>query len=441
MPSFTHGHALLIGVGTYQDPKWSAPATLTDAQGVAAALTDPAISGYPPAQVLLLHDAQATREGLTTALQKLAQRTTPDDTVVIFFCGHGALGTDGRYYFATHEAVFTNQQIQAGTGFSAPDLITLLRTIKAQKLLFIINACFSGHISPTLGPAEVLGAPPSATLGLELLATGEGRALITASRPTQYSYYQRTQDRTFFGQALIDGLRGKVANSGGYIGLYELYQHLYTSVKAAAAGVSGLQEPMLTILQGVGPFPVALYPGATPAALGSAPILQTPPRDMAVEIVPRTTVQAIGQGAQVLNLQSGGGSVSIDQSKLIDFSGAMIEGGVKMGDVARGNITKIDINVGASDVAKADTKQELLDLIGKLQAEVAGLTDAPKGKRQDAEDALRRAKEAGEEGDKERLVEKLEFAQKLMLALGGAIPAALKLGETIGAVLQRALGL
>src|SRR5215216_4561886 len=99
MPSFTHGHALLIGVGTYQDAKWSAPATLADAQGVAAALTDSAISGYPPAQVLLLHGAQVTREGLTTALQKLAQRTTPDDTVVIFFCGHGALGTDGVYYF------------------------------------------------------------------------------------------------------------------------------------------------------------------------------------------------------------------------------------------------------------------------------------------------------------------------------------------------------
>lgn len=128
---------------------------------------------------------------------------------MIFLCGHGALGTDGVYAFATHETEFVGNKIQAGTGLTAPNLIALLRSIKAQKLLFIINACFSGQLSPTLGPTEVFGAPSSASFGLDVLASGEGRALITASRPTQYSYYMPDAEHTFFGQALLDGLYGK----------------------------------------------------------------------------------------------------------------------------------------------------------------------------------------------------------------------------------------
>lgn len=433
MSLFTQGHALVIGVGAYQDPEWRAPITVRDAEGVAEALKDPAIGAYPPDQVTLLCNEQATRAGVTTALEKLAQQVKKRDTVFIFFAGHGALGDDGEYYFGTQDTVFMpNNRIKAGTGLSAPELITRLRAIEARKLLFVINACFSGYVSPTLGDKDkekdqekALGAAPSATLGVEILGTGEGRALITASRPSQFSHYLPKAQHTFFGQALIDGLRGQgVPNSSGYIGLFELYHHLYRHVKEAAWRVFCLQEPMLTLLQGVGPFPVAFYPGATSHNLGA--IQQTPPRRMAVEVVQPAIVQAIGQGAQAFN-------------KLIDFSGAHIQGSVKTGDIAGQNITKIDIKVNTADAAAVDSKQELLELIDKLQSDVVSLTDAPKGKREDADYALRKAKEACEESDKERLLEKLAAAEKFMLEI--TLPAASTLANTIGTLLQRARAL
>jgi hypothetical protein len=384
--------------------------------------------------VRFLQGADASRAGIAGALSMLAEQAQATDTVVIFFAGHGMLGTDGTYYFATHDTIFEAKQIKAGTGLSAPDLIAALRKITSQKLLFIINACFSGHLVPA-----TLGAPPSADFNVAVLATGEGRAIITASRPTQPSYYMPNAAHTFFGQALVDGLHGKAANGGGYIGLFELYQHLYTTVKDAAVGVQRAQEPVLTLMQGVGPFPVALYPGAGAGSLGAPVIRQSPPDGTALEQVPVNTVQAIGQGAQALNIHSGGNTTINQSRKLIDFGGAMIEGGVKIGDVAAGNMTKIDIKIGPSDVAQADTRQQLLDLIGTLQAEVAQLHDAPKGQRQDAEDDLRKAKEAGAEGDKDRLLEKLGSAHKVILALTGTVPVALKLGETLGALIQRVI--
>lgn len=426
MNLFTQGHALVIGVGDYQDPEWRAPITVADAQGVADALKDPLVSAYPPDQVTMLCNAQATLAGVTTALENLAQQVKRTDTVFIFFCGHGTLGDDGEYYFATQDTLFTGNQIEAGTGLSKTDLITRLRAIQAQKLLFIINACFSGHVSPSLGPSEKsLGAPLSATLGAEILGTGEGRALIMASRPSQSSHYLGWKQQTFFGKGLVDGLRGVgVATRSGYIGLFELYEQLYKSVKTAAGEIKERQEPMLTLLQGVGPFPVAFYPGATSHNLGA--IEQTAPRRMGVEVMPRPTVQILAEGAQAFN-------------KLIDFSGAHIQGGVKTGDIAGQNITKIDIKVNAAQAAAVDSQQELVELIGQLQDEVANLKDAPEDERQDAEDELRKAKEACEKGNKERLLKKLERAETIMLEI--TLPAAFTLANTIGTLLQRARAL
>jgi uncharacterized caspase-like protein len=263
MALFQQGHALSIGVGTYQDAAWNAPITVSDATGFAEALKDPAVGGYPAAQVELLHDDQATREGIKAALAGLAQRVKKHDTAVVYFCGHGVLGDDSLYHFTTHDTAFTpGKKAKAGHGLSAPEILDLLRKVKAQKLLFLINACFSGHLGPTLGPSDALGVPPSATLSAEVLGTGEGRVLITASRPSQFSFYKKEHKHTYFGQALLDGLRGQgVRDSGGYVGLYELYQHLYASVKAASGDS---QEPVLNIVRGVGPFPRRPPPGRQP---------------------------------------------------------------------------------------------------------------------------------------------------------------------------------
>ena len=140
-------------------------------------------------------------------------------------------------------------------------------------------------------------APPSSTLGAEILGTGEGRALITASRPTQYSYFISQDANTFFGQALIGGLRGKAAGHGGCVGLYELYQHIYESVRSKSGGN---QDPMLTIVDGVGPFPVALHQGGSLGLLDSSAIDQQPPNGAALELVKPSVVKAIGAGRRRL---------------------------------------------------------------------------------------------------------------------------------------------
>jgi hypothetical protein len=435
MAAFSSGHALVVAVGDYLDVRWNAPITVADGLGVAAALQDPTGSAYPSEQVTLLQGRSATRDKILQALQNLAHRVARSDTVTIFFCGHGAVGGDDAYHFATHESIFSDESLEAGTWLGEAELLASLRAIAAKKLLFIINACFSGHLSPSLGPpapaaqTATMGTPPSRAFGLEVLATGEGRALITACRPTQYSHYLHAHERTFFGQALIDGLHGEgVPNKGGYVGLYELYEHLYHRVTEAAAPY-GEQEPMLTILQGIGPFPVALYPGESPSASSAAPIQMMPPPGTAVDVVARASIQA-GR----LNIQ-GGGAVNVDQHRtVIDFGDASIHGSVKLGDVAGRDMTKLDVQLPS---ASASTRQNLLALIDALRTEISALATLPSDEREDVLDDLCKAQQAVERGNNARLVQRLTAAQRVLLSLGNSTPDAQRLGAAVGALLQR----
>lgn len=445
MALFAQGRGLVIGVGEYQDERWRAPVTVRDAEAVFTALTDPQVGGYPASQVMRMYDERATRELVLAGLKRLAGAAQATDTAVIFFCGHGALGDDGQYYFATHDTVFTpSQKIQAGTGLSAPELLEQLRAIKAQKLLLIVNACFAGHLqaTATLGAAaDGLGAPPSSTFNAEVLATGEGRVILSASRPSQYSYYPQQAEHTHFGQALLDGLRGKgVANSDGYVGLYELYTYIYKYVTTTVGKLGGAQEPVITVLRGVGPFPVAHYPGATPSGLGAPHIQQQPTPGTAVEVVERTVVQAIGDGALAINVGNNS-PVNVNQGVRINFGSGNRLTGVNFGDIAGGNITNIPITITIGAAAAVDSRQELLNAIGALRDDVERLTGVPRGKQEDAEDELRKARRAGDDRDQARMVEKLESAQKILMELGASNPNALKLSAAIGALLQRARAL
>ncbi len=269
--AFQKGHALVIGVGQYAHaPRANVLIAATDAKAVADVLVDPRTCGYPPEQVKLLRDDQATKAGTLAALDDLASRAGEGDTVFIFYCGHGAPGEDGNYYFVSHDARIRGGRVVAGTGVSEAELIEKLRAIQARRVLVTLNTCYSGSVSPDSFSAEEeeveTAAPPPDTTSA-ILATGTGRIIITASGESQKSYIGRGT-QSIFTQALTDGLQGRgVSNRGGYISAYNLYEHIYDTVtEASEEQVKVKQEPELTVLKGVGPFAVSLFRGAS--ALG-----------------------------------------------------------------------------------------------------------------------------------------------------------------------------
>ena len=79
MPNaFTHGYALLVGVGQSAYPPWSLPVTVKDIQAIRAILTDPH-RAYPgdDRHIRLIHDKTATRAAILDGLAWLKGKPPP----------------------------------------------------------------------------------------------------------------------------------------------------------------------------------------------------------------------------------------------------------------------------------------------------------------------------------------------------------------------------
>ena len=405
---FPHGHALLIGIGTYRkEPQLDVPITAADAEAVAKRLRDPSLCGYPDDQVNVLRDGTASRDGVLSALDALAERAGTDDTVLLFFCGHGDYGTDGDYYLTTHDTRIQGGKVVSGTGIRQSELIEKLRAIRAQRLLLLVNACHSGEIGPTLGQDEdtpTFGDKPlPSQAAAALLATGEGRVIITACRDDQVSYIG-PGELTLFTQALVDGLNGNGTSSNrGYISAFDLYTHVYFSVEETVQTSYGKrQQPELTVIKGVGPFAVALYRGAT--TLGDFDANAPPPAGTAVREVRPDYAQAMianvaGSGAAA----QGDGAVAVGERGVHvggDNSGPINTGSqvnTAGGAYVGGNVSADRDFVGRDRITTGIEPSDLEPIFAPLRAAVA--QHAPPHKQTEAVQQVQALKAEAAHGD------------------------------------------
>ncbi len=333
--TFSSGHALIVGVGRYQYmSKYNVPIAASDAAAIAETLKNPSICGYPEGNVTLLTDQAATRAAILSTLDVLSAHLDAESTLFLFFVGHGVYGTDGNYYLTTHDSRLQAGRVQPETGISESELLACLRQIKTKRMLLVINACHSGNLSPSfdIGDDELDSQSPPQKLAEALLSTGEGRITITACRPEQKSWIG-SGSLSIFSKAVVDGLKGGAPNNRGYISAFGLYEHVYFEAKEAAGEIGQEQEPELTVLKGVGPFPVALYRGASQT--GAFDAEESLPAGTAVrEVSPEKSQRAYKRYSAAL---TGDGAIAQgDGAKAVGAGGIMIEGDINIsGDVNR----------------------------------------------------------------------------------------------------------
>lgn len=338
--SFQTGHALVLGVGEYQFmSEYNVPVAMRDADAVAGVLQNPKYCAYPAAQVQKLTGAGATRSAVITALDTLATQLKEEDTLFLFFVGHGLRSTDGNYYLTTADSQLQGKQIIPGTGISESDLIGRLRKIRARRMLLVINSCYSGKLSAHFGADETLeNEGPPQKLTEALLSTGEGRITITACRPEQKSWIA-PGELSIFSKALVNGLKGEAPNNNGYISAFALYEYVYQESKDAADEHFGeTQEPELTVIKGVGPFPVALYSGA--AAPGSFDASAPVPANTAARSISIEKSQRIYQQYQA-SLTGSGAIAQGNNAKAVGEGGILVDGNLN-GNITIGNNNRIN---------------------------------------------------------------------------------------------------
>lgn len=212
-----NAHALLIQISQY--PELPLPER-DDAGALAAVLRDPELGHYPPGQVRVLRDAEATRAGVLAALRELAAAANADSTVLIFFSGHGGQRGEAAYLLPYD----CDPQALSRTSISTRQLGEALAALRAAQVLLIFDCC-PGDTREV--PPVLPGLPEAAAAEL---VRGRGWALITSAGAGQRSCLPPGAGHDVFITHLLDGLRGGRPSDDGYVRVYELFEHLQPRV-------------------------------------------------------------------------------------------------------------------------------------------------------------------------------------------------------------------
>lgn len=146
--------AYLIGNNVYPKPIPSLATPVNDVEEIARVLQQQ--YGY---QVHVLKNA--TRRETVMALRKLAEEREQDESVLLFYAGHGYQSAiDGMGFWIPVDAVVQNP----ATWISNSDISKFLAAIPAKQVMLVSDSCFSGTLAKeqalsttSLSRNEILG--------------------------------------------------------------------------------------------------------------------------------------------------------------------------------------------------------------------------------------------------------------------------------------------
>ena len=259
-PGVGERYALLIGITKYANPTINLNFAAADAEALQKLLLDPEIGAYKPDNVRMLIDDQANRKNILSSLNTwLGARIKPEDSVLIFYSGHGALGNNNSAYWVTYDA---DVEDLSSSALSNQDISTFIANLPARRKLTLIDSCFSEATAKkyrALVPSEVFND-----------FKGEGVVTMTASTGQEKSV--EIGGHGAFTFHLLDALQGKAdANGNGVVELDEVWSYLSERVQKTAADAGNRQTPVLLADRMEHGFPLTINParaaGATLAEL------------------------------------------------------------------------------------------------------------------------------------------------------------------------------
>jgi hypothetical protein len=270
------GHALVVGVSAYDRLATLPP--VHDAEDVASALQDPALCGYPAAQVHVLHDAQATRAAILGGIDDLLGRARPASTVFLYFSGHGgripAASSSPECYLMPVEGTWITPEDLARTAISGSELSARLERLAAGRVTVVLDCCRAAGIA---APGALPGPSPDGQLSREALSPlgrGRGHVVFAASRADGQAFATADGRNSVFTQLLLEGLRGAANGAGGVIRVCDLFHYVQQKIAATRPQQAPVFKAELEEN-----YPVALHLGGRPAPLALPPAPDELPYD------------------------------------------------------------------------------------------------------------------------------------------------------------------
>ena len=230
-------YLLVVGVSRYENPQYNLNYSAADATAIGEQLRtqQEVLRRYQPVEVVPLLNEEATKANILLALKLLAgtektspstapaalrklKKAQPEDAIVFYFSGHGTAHGD-RFYLIPHDLGYLGARAkldEAGLatvfthGVSDLELEEALRSVDADQLLFILDACNSGQALQS--DDERRG--PMNTRGLAQLAYEKGMYVLTASQSDEVAFESAGLKHSYLAYALVEeGIKSGAADS------------------------------------------------------------------------------------------------------------------------------------------------------------------------------------------------------------------------------------
>ncbi len=228
---------LLVGVNQYEDgglPSLRYPAV--DCQGLGEALFK-ATQGFPQKEVIAHHDfalVKPTAKTVRQSLQQIVSQTRSQDTILLYFSGHGILEPN------TQQAVLCMTDTQKNnlldTGIPMQELLQMLANSSAHQQLVCLDTCHSGDMVLVGGNNAVSRDAENSSFNttsqmLQVLrqraAQSKGFCALLSCDQGQKSWEFPELGHGVFTYYLMRGLLGEAADSQGVIEADGLYKFVY----------------------------------------------------------------------------------------------------------------------------------------------------------------------------------------------------------------------
>jgi hypothetical protein len=193
----------------------------------------------PKENIILLINEDASLTNLRSTLgTHLKRKAGKEDTVFIYFAGHGCTEQDSQSpdgdgltkYLLPYDALPDDLY---ATALPMGEVQKIFDRIKSDRLIFICDACYSGASGGRTVSLTGLRSNISDAF-LDRLVKGKGQVIITASGANEVSAESDELQHGIFTYFLLKGLRGEAdADTDGLITVDEIYNYVSIEVPGA----------------------------------------------------------------------------------------------------------------------------------------------------------------------------------------------------------------
>lgn len=247
LPAKSKRYALVIGIDKYDNQDIiKLDGAVNDARTLAAALQ--VYGNFPSEQVTLLTPDQMgefkpTRQNIIKWITRLSKSAGKDGMLFISFSGHGVEINKEAFLLASDSEISDSVTAMGQSGIKIDSIKDIIQENGTSQVMLVLDACRN---DPRKSGSNDNLLSESYLKGFDFYNKEKGvvaAATLYATSPGGRSYEDVEKKQGYFTTALIEGLKGKAANSKGEVTLDRLETYVQDRVESLMEGKNAFQVP------------------------------------------------------------------------------------------------------------------------------------------------------------------------------------------------------